>query len=62
MKYTTKNILRELAKQLGLNVKFVHYFANNTHGKLLPHEKRILINANKPRYEHVYTLLHEVGH
>jgi len=62
MKFRTKNILRELAKHLGLKVKFVSYFTDNIHGKLLPRERRILINANKPRCEHVYTLLHEFAH
>jgi hypothetical protein len=62
MKFTTKNILREMAKQIGVKVKFVGYLPDNIHGKLLPREKRILINANKPRYEHVYTLLHEFAH
>ncbi|HEY3855598.1 MAG TPA: ImmA/IrrE family metallo-endopeptidase [Verrucomicrobiae bacterium] len=62
MKFTTKNILRETAKQLCLKVRFVDYLLENVYGKLLPRERRILINANKPRYEHVYTLLHEFGH
>jgi len=62
MKFKTKNILREMAKQLCLKVRFVHYLAEDVHGKLLPRERRILINARKPRFEHVYTLLHEFGH
>jgi hypothetical protein len=62
MKYKTKNILRDMAKHLGLKVKFVGYFSKGVHGKLLPREKRILINANEPRYEHIFTLLHEFGH
>jgi hypothetical protein len=62
MKLRTKNILRETARHLGLKVKFVNYFSDDVHGKLLNREKRILINANKPRCEHVYTLLHEFGH
>jgi oligoendopeptidase F len=41
---------------------YVHYFPPDVHGKLLPGEKRILINAHKPRYEHSFTLLHEIGH
>lgn len=51
-----------MARQLGIKVKFVHYLAENVHGKLLPCERRILINANKPRDEHVFTLLHETAH
>ncbi|HEY3853727.1 MAG TPA: ImmA/IrrE family metallo-endopeptidase [Verrucomicrobiae bacterium] len=62
MKRKTKNILREIAMELGLKIVFVNYLSDDIHGKLLPREKRILINANKPRYEHVYTLLHEFGH
>jgi hypothetical protein len=62
MKSTTKNALRIMTKHLGLKVKFVDYFPDNVHGKLLPREKRILINAHKPRYEHVFTVLHEIGH
>jgi len=62
MKVRIKNLLRETAKHLGLTVKFVSYLADNIHGKLLPRERRILINANTPRYEHVFTLLHECGH
>jgi hypothetical protein len=62
MKVRTKNILRDTAKHLGVKIKFVSYLADDVHGKLLPREKRILINANKPRYEHVYTLLHEFAH
>jgi hypothetical protein len=62
MKHQKKNILRELAKHFGIKVKFVHHLPNDIHGVLLPREKRILINAHKPRVEHVYTLLHEIGH
>jgi hypothetical protein len=62
MKFTTKNALRKTAKDLGLKVKFVDYLPEDIHGKLLPRERRILINANKPRCEHVYTLLHEFAH
>jgi hypothetical protein len=62
MKHRTKNTLRAIADYLGLKVKFVSYFGPDVHGKLLPREKRILINAYKPRYEHVFTLLHEIGH
>lgn len=62
MKHRTKNTLREMAKHLGLKVKFVSYFSDNVHGKLLPREQRILINARKPRCEHIFTMLHEIGH
>jgi hypothetical protein len=62
MKYRIKNTLRGLAKHFGLKVKFVCYLKDDVHGKLLPREKRILINAHKPRHEHVFTLLHEIGH
>lgn len=51
-----------MAEHLGLKIKFVDYLRNDTHGKLLPREKRILINAHKPRIEHFYTVLHEIGH
>src|SRR5271156_6396852 len=61
-KHRKKNILREMARHLGIKVKFVHWLDDDVHGKLLPREKRILINAHKPRFEHVYTLLHEIGH
>ena len=62
MKIRNKNILRELAKYFGLKVVFVSYLGNDIHGKLLPRENRILINAHKPRCEHTFTLLHEIGH
>ena len=62
MKRKTKNILREMARHLGLKIVFVSYLSDDIHGKLLPREKRILINAHKPRCEHVYTILHEIGH
>lgn len=62
MKRKTKNILREMARHLGLKVVFVSYLTSGVQGILLPREKRILINAQKPRCEHVYTLLHEFGH
>jgi hypothetical protein len=62
MKLQTKNTLRGMAKLLGLKVVFVSYFSADVHGKLLPREKRILINAHKPRYENIFTLLHEIGH
>jgi IrrE N-terminal-like domain len=62
MKRKTKNILREMAKHLGLKVVFVSYLTADVHGKFLPREKRILLNAAKARYEHVYTMLHELGH
>ena len=45
-----------------MKVKFVDFFPDDVHGKLLPREKRVLINAHKPRYEHTFTLLHEIGH
>jgi IrrE N-terminal-like domain len=61
-KHRKKNTLRELAKHIGLKVKFVTYLPDAAHGKLFPREKRILINAHKPRNEHIYTLLHEIGH
>ena len=51
-----------MSKHLGIQVKFVDYLSDDVHGKLLPREKRILINAHKPRTEHIYTVLHEIGH
>jgi hypothetical protein len=62
VKRKTKKFLREIAQHLGLKVVFVSYLSDDIHGKLLPREKRILINAHKPRCEHVYTILHEFGH
>jgi hypothetical protein len=62
MKHKVKNVLRALSRHLGLKVKFVDYLGDQTHGKLLVRERRILINARKPRSEHVFTVLHEIGH
>ena len=62
MKHRTKNILRAMAKHFGLKVKFVNHLGENIHGKFFPRENRILINAHKPRYEHTFTLLHEIAH
>lgn len=62
MKPKIKNVLRGMAKHIGIVVKFVDYLDDDTHGKLLPRENRILINARKPKTEHIYTLLHEIGH
>jgi hypothetical protein len=62
MKHQIKKALRGLAKHFGLKVKYVSYFSDDVHGKLLPRERRILINAHKPRCEHIFTLLHEIGH
>ena len=62
MKRKTKIILRDLAKFFGLKIVFVHYFTDDIYGKLLVRERRILINARKPRSEHTFTLLHELGH
>jgi hypothetical protein len=62
MKLKTKNVLRGMARHIGIVLKFVDYLDDDTHGKLLPREKRILINARKPRNEHIYTVLHEIGH
>lgn len=62
MKRRKKNILREMAGHLRLRVSFVSYFDDQTHGMLIPREGRILINAHKPRQEHVFTMLHEIGH
>ena len=62
MKHRIKNTLRGMSQHLGIKVKFVDYFADDVHGKLLPREKRILINARKSRNEHLFTLLHELGH
>ena len=38
------------------------HWPRRIHGKLLPREKRILLNARKPRTEHLFTLFHELGH
>ncbi len=62
MKRKTKNTLRAMAKLFGLQIVFVSYFPADIHGQLLPREKRILINAYQPRCEHIFTLLHELGH
>jgi hypothetical protein len=62
MKYRIKNTLREMAKHFSLKLRFVDYFDDQTHGKLLVREKRILLNARKSRIEHVFTILHELGH
>jgi hypothetical protein len=62
MKHRKKNILRGMAKHLGLKIVFVDYLKDDVQGKLLPRERRILLNARKPRIEHFYTVLHEIGH
>jgi hypothetical protein len=62
MKQRKKNILRGMAKHFGLKIVFVDYLKANVYGKLLPREGRILLNACKPRIEHFYTVLHEIGH
>ena len=62
MKHKVKKTLRALVRHIGFQVRYVNYFDDDTHGKLLVREKRILINANKPRVEHFYTVLHEIGH
>ena len=62
MKHRVKKTLRELTTHFGVKVKYVGYFGAETHGKLMPREKTILINAHKSRPEHVFTLLHELGH
>lgn len=62
MKHKFKFTLREMAQLFRLKVKYVSYLDANTHGLLLIREKRILINAHKPRTEHVFTFLHEVAH
>jgi len=62
MKHRTKYLLRDNAKHVGLKYKFVSYFSDGVHGKLLPREKLILINAHEPHYEHIFTFLHEIGH
>ena len=51
-----------MVKPLGLKLVFVHYFPDDVHGLLLAREKRILLNARKPRYELRFTVLHEIGH
>jgi hypothetical protein len=62
MKHRTKNTLRAMAEHIGLKVVFVSHFGDDVHGRLLVREKRILINAHMPRNEHVFTMLHEIGH
>ena len=62
MKHRIKNTLRGISQHLGIKVKFVDYFGDDVHGKLLPRERRILINARMPRNEHIFTLFHEIGH
>jgi hypothetical protein len=62
MKHQTKNTLRALAKHIGLKIEFVHYLAGDVYGKLIPREKCVLVNAKRPRYEHIFTVLHEIGH
>ena len=62
MKYRVKNTLRAMAAHFGLQVKFVDYFDGQTYGKLIVRERRILLNARKSRTEHIFTILHEIGH
>ena len=62
MKSEIKKITRELAKELELRIKFVNYLGAKTHGKLLGRERLILVNAHKARCEHIFTILHEMGH
>ena len=62
MKHRVKITLRAMAAHIGLKVRFVDYFDHHTHGKLLVRERRILVNAQTPRVEHVFTILHEIGH
>ena len=62
MKFTTNSFLRAMARHLGFQVKFVGYLPDNEHGRLIVLERRILINAHKPRFEHIFTVLHEIGH
>jgi hypothetical protein len=62
MKHPIKNTLRAMTRHLGLKAKFVDYLDDDTHGKLLIKERRILLNARKSRSEHFYTILHEIGH
>jgi len=62
IKHEANKLLRALTRHLRLKVKFVGYLSAGVHGILLPREGLILINAHKPRCEHVYTLLHEIAH
>ena len=62
MKQKIKKTLRALTGHIGFKVKYVDYLPDDTHGKLLVRERRILLNARKPRNEHLYTILHEIGH
>jgi len=62
MKQKIKNTLRALTGHIGFKVKYVDYLPDNTHGMLLIKERRILLNARKPRSEHFFTILHEIGH
>jgi len=52
----------KLARQLGLKVRLVRYLPQTILGKILPREKRILVNARTPVCEQVFTILHECGH
>lgn len=62
MKVRTKKYLRQLARGFGCQIKYVDYLPDDTHGKLIPCEGRIIINTRKPQCEHVFTILHEIGH
>lgn len=55
-------MLRALARDFGVKIVHVHYLGSDVYGKLLPREKRMLINARQPRHEQVFTVLHEIGH
>jgi len=62
MMHKTKIIRRALAQLFHLKLVFVDYLPDHVYGKLLVRERRILINAHKPRHEHTFTVLHELGH
>jgi hypothetical protein len=62
MKTTTKTLLRQFAAHFGFQIKYVDYFPAHKYGQLLVREKRILINSQQPRYEQIFTFLHEMAH
>jgi len=60
----TKQIVRGLAANNDLRIKYVSDLPPTVHGFLDPSKasRTIVVNANKSKSDHVFTILHEIAH
>ena len=62
MNKRSATILRSLAEHIRVKIKYIGGMPDGFFGFADPRSRTIVINANKPHDEHVFTILHELAH